>query len=46
MRYNNNLYLVNKYVRLKSAILMGYSLGKGGQTPKIISLYKSKTLTV
>ena len=30
MRYNNNLYLVNKYVRLKFANYVGYSLGKVG----------------
>lgn len=34
MRYNNNLYLVNKYVILKLSILCGLSFGEDRQMPK------------
>ena len=34
MRYNNNLYLVNKYVILKLSILCGFSFGEDRQMPK------------
>lgn len=34
MRYNNNLYLVNKYVILKFSILCGLSFGEDRQISK------------
>lgn len=42
MRYNNNLYLVNKYVRLKFAILCGISFGEDRQIPKRNGFCKRK----
>lgn len=43
MRYNNNnLYLVNKYVRLKFAILCGISFGEDRQMPKRNGFCKRK----
>ena len=45
MRYNNNLYLVNKYVRLKFAILCGLSFGEDRQIPKGNDFYLLLTST-
>ena len=42
MRYNNNLYLVNKYVILKFAILCGISFGKDRQMQKRNDFCKRK----
>lgn len=46
MRYNNNnLYLVNKYVRLKFAILCGISFGEEGRCQKeMVFVKESKKL--